>query len=319
MNLVELLQAEFGDLQGDETSLEYLENILLGLKDDGNVEIDELLSLLPMFEQAVGSPFRSKLNLGPDEDIEGTQVTNFCRRFASKYGISIINSEERDPIVKQRESSLQCESLEEFSNASPLLQEAKPPLVKNEPVEVSKSKGKGKRGGKKGRKSARTQGEKKTEERKEEQADWSTKRFEQHHQNWAGNENWKLQDHALTLAVDELDDDDYSSAWLECLRKGNFFIRCAFGSVSDLSIQGIPWGGRGAGGRGVQRVTGEAKDIKIPNVSMVRGTNVLLDDATLLVVRGKRYGIVGRNGVGKTTLLRRSKFFVLAVPASRNT
>jgi hypothetical protein len=63
--------------------------------------------------------------------------------------------------------------------------------------------------------------------------------------------------------------------------------------------------GRGAGGRGVARITGETKDIHVNNVTMARGVTQLLTGATLKLVHGHRYGLVGMNGVGKTTLLRR--------------
>lgn len=38
---------------------------------------------------------------------------------------------------------------------------------------------------------------------------------------------------------------------------------------------------------------------------MTIGNEVLLEDAVLKLSYGERYGIVGRNGVGKSTLLRR--------------
>mmetsp|Transcript_3469 Transcript_3469/g.5946 ORF Transcript_3469/g.5946 Transcript_3469/m.5946 type:complete len:836 (+) Transcript_3469:262-2769(+) len=119
------------------------------------------------------------------------------------------------------------------------------------------------------------------------EGEFHTKRFERFHKTWAGKSQWKLQDHRMADAVDELDDDDYSTAWLECLRLG------------------IPWGGRGAGGRGIQRVTGETKDVLIPNVTMARGGVQLLNNSTLKLNHGARYCLTGRNGSGKTTLLRR--------------
>ncbi len=102
-----------------------------------------------------------------------------------------------------------------------------------------------------------------------------------------GHEQWQLQEHRLAEAVTLLDDDDYSSAWLECLRLG------------------IPWGGRGAGGRGVNRVTGQVLDVHIPRTTMARSGEMLLHEATLRLTHGKRYCITGQNGCGKSTLLRR--------------
>lgn len=45
------------------------------------------------------------------------------------------------------------------------------------------------------------------------------------------------------------------------------------------------------------------KDIMIPNFSIIVGGKTLLESATLKLVRGKKYGLVGRNGIGKTCLI----------------
>lgn len=52
----------------------------------------------------------------------------------------------------------------------------------------------------------------------------------------------------------------------------------------------------GAGGR--------SKDIKIDNIDVSIGGNRILTDTTLTLSYGHRYGLVGNNGVGKSTLLR---------------
>lgn len=123
-----------------------------------------------------------------------------------------------------------------------------------------------------------------------------TKRFDKYHRSWAGNALWKKDDAEPSgsekevlfgVDLDCADDDDYLSAWLECLRLG------------------VPWGGRGAGGRGLQRVTGESKDILVHNVTITRGTNELLDSSVLKLNDGIIYGLIGRNGSGKTTLIKR--------------
>jgi ABC-type transport system involved in cytochrome bd biosynthesis fused ATPase/permease subunit len=44
-------------------------------------------------------------------------------------------------------------------------------------------------------------------------------------------------------------------------------------------------------------------DISIPSVTLVVGGKALLDGALLRLVRGKKYGLVGRNGIGKTCLV----------------
>lgn len=80
--------------------------------------------------------------------------------------------------------------------------------------------------------------------------------------------------------------DDHESAWRECQEEGKL------------------WGGRGYGGRGI-RYTGENYDnIHLPSVSLHFEGNELLVDSPMDIVRGHRYGLLGRNGVGKSTLLR---------------
>lgn len=44
-------------------------------------------------------------------------------------------------------------------------------------------------------------------------------------------------------------------------------------------------------------------DIIINNVTLIAGGKTLLDEAQLRLVQGKKYGLVGRNGIGKTTLI----------------
>ncbi len=44
-------------------------------------------------------------------------------------------------------------------------------------------------------------------------------------------------------------------------------------------------------------------DIMIPNVTLIVGGKALLENATLKLTRGRKYGLVGRNGIGKTCLI----------------
>jgi ATP-binding cassette subfamily F protein 3 len=44
-------------------------------------------------------------------------------------------------------------------------------------------------------------------------------------------------------------------------------------------------------------------DIFSPNVTLIAGGKALLDKAILRLSRGRKYGLVGRNGIGKTTLI----------------
>ncbi|CAH8452614.1 unnamed protein product [Heterobilharzia americana] len=50
--------------------------------------------------------------------------------------------------------------------------------------------------------------------------------------------------------------------------------------------------------------TSHVGDIRLENFDIAYGSRVLLQGANLVVTYGRRYGLVGRNGFGKTTLLR---------------
>lgn len=50
--------------------------------------------------------------------------------------------------------------------------------------------------------------------------------------------------------------------------------------------------------------TNRTNDIRIENFDVAYGDRVLLQGADLTLAFGRRYGLVGRNGLGKTTLLR---------------
>ena len=51
------------------------------------------------------------------------------------------------------------------------------------------------------------------------------------------------------------------------------------------------------------------KDIQLHNFNIIYGNNLLLDGADLKLAYGRRYGLVGKNGVGKTSLLKRMAAF----------
>lgn len=48
----------------------------------------------------------------------------------------------------------------------------------------------------------------------------------------------------------------------------------------------------------------KTQDIRIENFDVAYGDRVLLRGADLMLAFGRRYGLIGRNGLGKTTLLR---------------
>jgi ATPase subunit of ABC transporter with duplicated ATPase domains len=95
-----------------------------------------------------------------------------------------------------------------------------------------------------------------------------------------------------------LDDTDYyATAWADVLEKANDF--------------GVQWGGRGQGGRGRARRTFQPKDVVVDDVrlefvgSHSASCRMLLEGATLKLLSGSIYALVGYNGNGKSTLLRR--------------
>ena len=48
---------------------------------------------------------------------------------------------------------------------------------------------------------------------------------------------------------------------------------------------------------------GFKKDIMVTGVTIIVGGKTLLDGAAMKFVKGKKYGLVGRNGIGKTCLI----------------
>lgn len=60
--------------------------------------------------------------------------------------------------------------------------------------------------------------------------------------------------------------------------------------------------------------TGKSKDIKIENFDISFGDKKLLLNAELSLNYGRRYGLVGRNGIGKSTLLRMIANKSLVIP-----
>ena len=69
-------------------------------------------------------------------------------------------------------------------------------------------------------------------------------------------------------------------------------------------LQQSLWGGRGHGGRGIRLTRNNLEAIHLPSVSLSYEGNELLVDSTMTIVKGHRYGLLGRNGVGKSTLIK---------------
>lgn len=67
----------------------------------------------------------------------------------------------------------------------------------------------------------------------------------------------------------------------------------------DCKAKGETWGGRSRGGRGVRVSKGRTRDIHVSGVTMQFAGHVLLDETELILKRGRKYGLVGHNGVGK--------------------
>ncbi|KAF8665140.1 hypothetical protein AX16_000606 [Volvariella volvacea WC 439] len=59
----------------------------------------------------------------------------------------------------------------------------------------------------------------------------------------------------------------------------------------------------------------KSKDIHLPSIDVSFGSNRILSGASLTLAHGRRYGLIGRNGVGKSTLLRHIAMREIPIPA----
>jgi ATP-binding cassette, subfamily F, member 1 len=75
-------------------------------------------------------------------------------------------------------------------------------------------------------------------------------------------------------------------------------------NVFDVSFEGSGGGAGGPGGSDAVGGAVSATDIKVHNLTIRAKGKILLEGASLTVTAGRRYGLVGPNGKGKSTLLR---------------
>ena len=61
---------------------------------------------------------------------------------------------------------------------------------------------------------------------------------------------------------------------------------------------------------------GKNKDIHMPNIDVSFGSNRILSNAEFTLAHGRRYGLIGRNGVGKSTLLRHMALRDVPIPTN---
>ena len=116
-------------------------------------------------------------------------------------------------------------------------------------------------------------------------------------------------------ALDELDDlDDHATKWAELKASDGKGI---WSGTQKRYV--TSWGGRGMGGRGVSKVYSTSNpNVHLDNVTLhykgkeLLGTysgagtgNLGLVGSLLQLQQGHCYGLIGRNGVGKSTLLKR--------------
>ncbi len=71
----------------------------------------------------------------------------------------------------------------------------------------------------------------------------------------------------------------------------------------EFKENGGKWGGRGRGGRGL-RFNYNSEYVNVDNVDIAFPGKEILLDAKLRLYPGHRYGLLGENGIGKSTLLR---------------
>ncbi|CAB3378009.1 Hypothetical predicted protein [Cloeon dipterum] len=64
-----------------------------------------------------------------------------------------------------------------------------------------------------------------------------------------------------------------------------------------------------------QKGTNRGLDVRIENFDIAYGDRVLLQGADMVMAFGRRYGLIGRNGLGKTTLLRMISAGQLKIPS----
>ncbi|KAF5337376.1 hypothetical protein D9611_003389 [Ephemerocybe angulata] len=59
----------------------------------------------------------------------------------------------------------------------------------------------------------------------------------------------------------------------------------------------------------------KSKDVHLPSIDVNFGSNRILSGASLTLAHGRRYGLIGRNGIGKSTLLRHIAMREVPIPA----
>ncbi|KAG0144147.1 hypothetical protein CROQUDRAFT_660312 [Cronartium quercuum f. sp. fusiforme G11] len=59
---------------------------------------------------------------------------------------------------------------------------------------------------------------------------------------------------------------------------------------------------------------GKSKDVHVDNIDVNFGSNKILSNAKLDLAYGRRYGLIGRNGIGKSTLLRNMALREVSIP-----
>jgi ATP-binding cassette subfamily F protein 1 len=81
------------------------------------------------------------------------------------------------------------------------------------------------------------------------------------------------------------------------------------GAWDEFKREGGVWGGKGKGGRGIARryacMSVNSRDVLVENFSVACAGKELIEAATLRILHGRTYALMGRNGVGKSILLLR--------------
>ena len=260
----------------DETTLDYLCGILEDedTYDDIDGLIETVQSLLGVEDRAVVERFVN--SLAPSKSVEASMASPPLQSLLQP---SLLQPSSAARAVHEHTVDESCE--DDHSSTSNSSDDVTTPTA-SQPS--------------KDRKTARLQRkQEKKMQRQRKHKQHSKKSKDNNDEKAETNEEMDLQTKVAQInaaSAQELEDiDDYASAWQDIKSK------------AEASGEEVVWGGRGAGGRGVNRGLGtyRGKDAVVQNLTLGFGGRDLLSQTHLAISHGHRYGLMGKNGVGKVS------------------